>query len=79
LSSFFFVNDNKEVNHNYLQMMCCILYYNSPINAFSPRTHARKGSISYNKTNGVTTFNKHVNVDHDIITKNIMEVNSSLK
>jgi hypothetical protein len=76
---FFFITNNKEVNHNNLLMMCCILYYNSPINASNPRIHAIKGSISYYKTNGVTTFNKHVNVDHAIITKNIMEVNSPLK
>ncbi len=60
-------------------MMYCILYFNSPINASNPRTHAKKGSISYYKTNGVTTFNKHVNVNNAIITKNIVEVNSPLK
>ncbi len=35
--------------------------------------------ISYHKTNGITIFKTHANVNHAIITKKIEEVNNSLR
>jgi hypothetical protein len=52
-------------------MMHCILSYNSPINAFNLKTCVRKDLISYYKTNGITTFNKHVNANYAIIAKEV--------
>jgi hypothetical protein len=37
-------------------MVCCILYYNNPINACIPKIQSTKGLISYFKTNGITNF-----------------------
>jgi hypothetical protein len=40
----------------------------------------KKGLISYHKKNGITTFNKHVNANHAIITKWMeKDINSQLK
>jgi hypothetical protein len=38
----FYANDNKKVDHNNLQMMCCIISYNNPTNASNPITQAKK-------------------------------------
>jgi hypothetical protein len=37
------------------------------VNVINPRTQARKGLISYYKTNGITTIKKYVDVDHFFI------------
>jgi hypothetical protein len=50
------------------------------MNVFNPRTQARKGLISYYKTNGITSLKKHVDVNHFLIYKKIeKEVNSLMK
>jgi hypothetical protein len=67
---YFCFNNYKEVDCNNLQMMCYILCYNNVINPFNFRIQTRKGLIWYHKTNGITIFNKHVNVDHAIIAQN---------
>jgi hypothetical protein len=72
----FCVNDNKEIDHNNPQMTCYIYFHNSPIDAFNPK---KKDSISYYKTNGIITFNKHVNANRAIIAKMFEEVNSPLR
>jgi hypothetical protein len=36
--------------------MCYIFYYQKPIIGINPRTQARKGLISYYKTNGITSL-----------------------
>jgi hypothetical protein len=47
-----------------LQVMCCMFYHNSPIDAYSlAKTEARKGIISYYKTNGIRTLKKHVDAN----------------
>jgi hypothetical protein len=57
--SFLCVNDNKDVDIDNPKIMCYIyvLCYDNSINAFNLIIKARKGLISYYKTNGVTTFN----------------------
>jgi len=59
-----YVNDNKEVDFIALQIMCCILCYNSPILNLNPKIQARKKLIIYNTINGITTLKKHVNLNH---------------
>jgi hypothetical protein len=51
--------------------MHCIFSYNSLINAFNFKTCVGKDLISYYKTNGITTFNKHVNAKHAVIAKEV--------
>ncbi len=50
------VNDNTNVDLENPQIMRCIFYFDSLINATNPRTQSRKGLISYYKTNGITFF-----------------------
>jgi hypothetical protein len=61
------VNDNDDVDLKAPQIMHCIFCYNSPILISNPKTHARKGLIMYNTTNGITTLKKHVNTNHFVI------------
>jgi hypothetical protein len=44
--------------------MHCILYYQKPIIGIN--SQARKGLISYYKTNGITSFKKHLDAVHII-------------
>jgi hypothetical protein len=60
--------------------MCCIICYQEPIIGINLKIQARKGLISYYKTNEITSFKKHVDVDHNLIAKMFEEeVNSLLK
>jgi hypothetical protein len=65
--AFYCVNDNKEVDLIVLQVMHCIICYNSPILNLNSKTQVRRELIVYNTTNGITTLRKHVNVNHLII------------
>jgi hypothetical protein len=44
------VNDGRDVERGSLQMMKCILCYNSVMNALNPSTKECKGLITYYKT-----------------------------
>jgi hypothetical protein len=46
---FYCVNDGKDVERVSLQMMKCILCYNSVMNALNPSTKECKGLITYYK------------------------------
>ncbi len=70
---FFYVNNNTQIDNNNPQMMHCILYYTSLVNASNIRTWALKNLISYYKTNGKKKFNKHVNINHAIIAKELKQ------
>jgi hypothetical protein len=60
--------------------MCCILCYQNPKIGINPRIQANKGLISYYKTNRITSFKKHVDVDHFFIAQRFeKEVNNILK
>ncbi len=68
------------MNLEHPQVTKCLLCSNAPMNVFNPRTQARKGLISYYKTNGITSLKKHVDVNHFLIYKKIeKEVNSLMK
>jgi hypothetical protein len=69
---------NKDVDVKCPQTMRCILCYNSPILFCNPKTQARKGLIIYNKTNGIITLKKHVNVNDSIIAKMFEEETNNL-
>jgi hypothetical protein len=69
--AFYCVNDNKEVNVIIPQTMRCILCHNNPILNVNPKMQARKGLITYNRTNGIVTLRKHVNLDHLNILKKL--------
>jgi hypothetical protein len=60
--------------------MHCILGYQNPIVGISTRTQARKGLISYYKTNGITFLKRNMDVDHFFIAQMFEEeVNSVLR
>jgi hypothetical protein len=74
------VNDNAKVDFENAQIMQCIFCYKNPITTTNLRTQVKKRLIFYYKTNGITTLQKHVDVDHIVIAKRIeKEVNSLLK
>jgi hypothetical protein len=49
------------------------------MNVSNPRTHARKGLISYYQTNGMTSLEKHVDDDHFLIYQKLEEVQNMMK
>ncbi len=60
--------------------MCFILCYQELVTGINSSIQARKGIISYYKTNGITSLKKHVDVEHIIIVKmSEEEVNFLLK
>ncbi len=77
--SFFCINDSKPLNLEHPQVMRCLLCYNAPMNVSNPRTHARKGLISYYQTNGMTSLEKHVDDDHFLIYQKLEEVQNMMK
>jgi len=48
---FYCVNDNQDIDVEHAQIMYCIFCYNDLFNAFNKKTQARKGLLSYYKTN----------------------------
>jgi hypothetical protein len=54
--------------------MRCLSYYNNPLHVFNPNTKERNGLLTYYKTYGITTLNKHVNGNHVVIVKFFEEV-----
>jgi hypothetical protein len=56
--NFYCVNDNAEVGLVNTQIMQCIFYYQNLVIWINPRTQARKGMISYYKTNGIAFLKK---------------------
>jgi hypothetical protein len=62
--AFYCVNDNKEVGFIALQVMHCILCYNSPILNLNPKIQARRRLIIHNKINGIIALRKHINLNH---------------
>ncbi len=58
--SFYCVNDTVEIDLENTQIMRCILCYQEFVIGINSRTQARKGLISYYKTNGITSLLKHV-------------------
>jgi hypothetical protein len=66
----FCVNDNKEIDHSNLQMMCYIFCYDNLVNAYNSKIQVRK-FISYYKINDIIIFNKHVNAIQIVIAKHL--------
>ncbi len=59
--------------------MRCLLCYNNLMHAINLNTKEIKGFITYHKTCGITTFKKHVDVDHAIIVKKMEAINGHIK
>jgi len=53
----------------------CIAYFITKVHLMHNlvKTQTRKQIISYSKTNGIMTLNKHVDVDHVMIPKKFQE------
>jgi hypothetical protein len=58
--------------------MCHVFCYKKLVIGINPRIQARKGLISYYKTNGITFLEKHVDVDHSFIAQIFEEEMNSL-
>jgi len=63
----FNVNNKKDVDVNYPQTMRCIICYNNQVLFCNLGIQANKGIIIYNITNGITSLENHVNVNHFMI------------
>jgi hypothetical protein len=70
---FYYINDDVEVDNKVFQLMRCHVCYYNQITITNSRTQLRKGIISYFKNNGITTFKKHVDVDHVVLAKTFEE------
>jgi hypothetical protein len=78
--SFHCVNDNAKVDLENTQIMCCILCHQELIIGINSRIQVRKVLIFYYKTNGVTSFKRHVVENHILIIRMFeKEVNFLLK
>jgi hypothetical protein len=58
--------------------MHCIFRYQNLVIGINLKTQARKGLISYYKTNGITFFKKHVDVNHYLIAQEFEEKTNNL-
>jgi hypothetical protein len=56
--SFYCVNDNTQIDLENTQIKHCIFCYQEPVIGINLKTQARKGLISYYKTNGITFLKK---------------------
>jgi hypothetical protein len=78
--SFYYISDNAKVDLKNIQIMHCILCYQTFVCGINPRTQMRKGLISCYKTYGITSFFKNVDANHMFIAKKFEEeVNCLLK
>jgi hypothetical protein len=63
-----------------IQIMCCILCYQELVIGINSKTRARKRIFFYYKTNGIISFEKHVDAQHIVIAKMFKEkINILLK
>jgi len=74
------MNDKKELDNKSHQLMRCFFCYLEVVEVCNKRTNARKGLISYYKTNGITPLKNHVDAYHVVLNKKSEEkVNKSLR
>ncbi len=59
--------------------MRCLLCYNNLMHALNLNTKEIKRLITYYKTYGITTFKKHVDLNHVIIVKKKEAINGRIK
>jgi hypothetical protein len=65
---FYYVNDNVKIDLENTLIMHCIRCYQNLVIGINPKIWMRKRSISYYKTNGITSLKKHVDANHSLIT-----------
>ncbi len=71
----FKVNNNQPVEISQNQIMKCIICQNDmvPLEILVMCTRCRKGLIAYHKSIGITTMKKHVDSNHSILLKILLE------
>ncbi len=69
----FCVKDNSKVNLDVLQMMRCLLCHSQSFSFMNSRKKLRKGQVTYYKTSGITSLQKHLDVNHSTIYKRLQE------
>ncbi len=79
--AFLCVNDESLVDVKVPQVFCCIFSYNRLLGhvILEQKTRLKKNLVLYFKSNELTTLEKHVIVDHGLITKKIEEKINKLK
>ncbi len=78
--AFYVVNDNKPVDGKVPQVMRCHLYCYKTVVLYNLRTKLRKGLISYYKTIGISSLEKHVDAEHGLLAKKLdEEVNNAVR
>jgi hypothetical protein len=69
------MNDDKKIDLGNLQVMRCLLCYNSLMHVNNLNTKERKWLITYYKTYGIIVLKKHADSDHAIIIKKNWGIN----
>jgi hypothetical protein len=69
------LNNNQLVDLSQNQIMRRIIYHNdiAPLKILAMCTRCKKGLIAYHEYNGITTMKKHVDFDHSILLKKLLE------
>lgn len=69
------MNNNQLVDLDHNQIMKCVTCHNDYISLkiLAMHTRCRKGSITYPKINGIRTMKKHVDDDHFVRMKKLVE------
>ncbi len=72
---YFKVNNNQPMEISQNQIMKCVICQNDiiPLEILSMHTRCRKDLIAYHKSNGITTMKKHVDSNHSILLKKMLE------
>jgi len=71
----FKLNNNQLMEISQNQIMKCIICQNDTVSLeiLAMRIICRKGFIAYHKFNGITTTKRHVNSNHYILLKKLLE------
>ncbi len=54
-------------------MMRCLLCHSQSFSFMNSRKQLRKGQVTYYKTSGITSLQKHLDVNHSTIYKRLQE------
>ncbi len=69
--TFYYINNNKHVDHIFPQVMACIFCYNNPILISNQKLKQEKALILYNTINGIIVLKTHVFTNHFVVAKNL--------
>jgi hypothetical protein len=72
--TFLKVSNNQPMDLKHKQIMRCIICQNDTVDfkILAMHTMCKKGLIACHKFNDITTMNKHIDVDHFALVKNLV-------